>query len=75
MQVLHVLKFQTKHEKSYANAEEEAKRFAIFQETAKRIAEHNKRYEAGEVTYRQGINEFADLTREEFKKNYLGCRQ
>ncbi|KAJ8922401.1 hypothetical protein NQ315_004346 [Exocentrus adspersus] len=63
----HWINFKTEHGKSY-EAEEEAKRFSIFQENLKKIEEHNKRYEAGEVTYKQGINKFADLTPEEFKQ-------
>ncbi|XP_018566899.1 protein CTLA-2-alpha-like isoform X4 [Anoplophora glabripennis] len=65
--------FKNEHGKSY-EAEEEAKRFAIFQENVKKIEEHNKKYDAGEVTYKQGINNFSDLTPEEFKKFSGGFR-
>lgn len=69
------MKFQTKYERSYSNAEEEARRFAIFQDNVKVIEEHNKKFEAGESTYTLGVNDFADLTNEEFQKTHLGYRR
>ncbi|KAJ8959298.1 hypothetical protein NQ318_021984 [Aromia moschata] len=61
--------FKTKHGKKYESDEEEARRFEIFKEAVAKIEEHNKKYEEGKVTYTMGINQFADLTQEEFKKN------
>lgn len=65
----HIL--QSQHKKNY-NADEEAKRKAIFKENLDKINEHNERYEKGEVTYIMGVNKFADLTEEEFKTQYTG---
>lgn len=53
--------FQTKFNKSYPDAKEEAKRKAIFEATLKRVKEHNKKYDAGQESYSLGINHFADL--------------
>ncbi|KAF7284639.1 hypothetical protein GWI33_021827 [Rhynchophorus ferrugineus] len=66
--------FKVKFNRTYATPEEEQQRFNIFKANFDRIQEHNKKYEAGEVTYTQGINDFADLTREEFKSRHLGLR-
>lgn len=66
--------FEVKFNRTYATPEEEQERFNIFKTNYERIQEHNKKYEAGEVTYSQGINQFADLTHEEFKSRHLGLR-
>lgn len=60
-----------KHNKSYST-DEELKRKAIFKDNLAKIEEHNKKYATGEVTYLMGINQFADLTNEEFKNKYTG---
>ncbi|ELU07930.1 hypothetical protein CAPTEDRAFT_222628, partial [Capitella teleta] len=60
--------FKEKHGKVYADRLEEQRRFAIFRENmikARRIQEK----EQGDATY--GASPFADLTAEEFRKNYL----
>lgn len=54
------------HNKLYANPIEERTRFAIFQQNLKEIEEHNKKFEAGEVSWKQGITPFTDWTKEEF---------
>ncbi|XP_066258784.1 cathepsin L-like [Euwallacea similis] len=63
--------WKTQHKKNYENADEESNRFKIFQENVKKIVEHNKKFQAGEETWSQGLNQFADLTHEEFSKSYL----
>lgn len=55
------------HNKEYA-AEDVAKRFEIFHANMVRINEHNK----GDHSWTQGVNEFADLTTDEFNARYLG---
>ncbi|XP_014239946.1 protein CTLA-2-beta isoform X1 [Cimex lectularius] len=49
------------YSKSYATPEEEAKRKEIWETTKKRVKEHNEKYEKGEVTFKMGVNQFADL--------------
>lgn len=62
--------FKSQHGKTY-NDDEDAKRFEIFKDNLKMIAEHNAKYEKGEVTYTMGINQFADMLPEE-RKNMCG---
>lgn len=38
----------------------------IFNENRRKIAEHNDIYEKGLVTFKMGLNEFADWTYDEF---------
>ncbi|CAG9822448.1 unnamed protein product [Phaedon cochleariae] len=57
--------FKMKHGKSY-DPKEEAHRYSIFQSNMLTIANHNRKYENGESTFEMGINNFADLTPEEF---------
>ncbi|RZC32301.1 Peptidase C1 and/or Inhibitor I29 domain containing protein [Asbolus verrucosus] len=59
--------FKKIHQKSYDSAEE-LKRRNIFKENLKKIEEHNQLYKEKKVTYEMGVNQFADLTREEFSQ-------
>jgi hypothetical protein len=63
--------FKSTHNKTYADAGMEAKRFEVFKDNVNMINHHNK-YLANELGYTMGINQFADLTNAEFKRNYLG---
>ena len=40
-------------------------------DNVRRIEEHNKRYAAGLTTWTQKVNEFTDLTNEEWRSQYL----
>ncbi|KAI3459928.1 hypothetical protein Pfo_016591 [Paulownia fortunei] len=59
-----------KHGKKYKSVEEKLHRFEIFKDNLKHIDERNK------VTsnYWLGLNEFADMSHDEFKKMYLGLK-
>ncbi|XP_072378111.1 cathepsin L-like proteinase [Diabrotica undecimpunctata] len=59
--------FKVKHGKVYKNPIEERVRFSVFQSNLKLINEHNAKYEQGLVGYTMGVNQFADMTPEEFK--------
>ncbi|KAH1028829.1 hypothetical protein HUJ05_002157 [Dendroctonus ponderosae] len=59
--------FKLKHSKNYSNQVEEAKRLAIFTENFREIEEHNALYAAGLVSYNKSVNQFTDLTIDEFK--------
>ncbi|CAH1112854.1 unnamed protein product [Psylliodes chrysocephalus] len=58
--------FKATHGKSYENFDEEKVRFQIFQDNVQEIKAHNALYEAGLKTYTMAVNQFADLTAQEF---------
>ncbi|KAJ8762115.1 hypothetical protein K2173_007265 [Erythroxylum novogranatense] len=59
-----------KHGKFYKSIEEKLHRFEIFKDNLFHIDETNKKV----TNYWLGLNEFADLSHEEFKKTYLGLK-
>nr|CAB3463614.1 unnamed protein product [Digitaria exilis] len=60
-----------KYRKAYASFEEKLRRFEVFKDNLKHIDEINKKV----TSYWLGLNEFADLTHDEFKATYLGLNQ
>jgi C1A family cysteine protease len=60
--------FQHKFDKKYENVEEFDRRFKIFKENAIDIYNHNKQENK---TFTLSINQFSDLTREEFIHYYV----
>eukprot|EP00656_Telonema_subtile_P047207 TRINITY_DN5408_c0_g1_i3.p1 TRINITY_DN5408_c0_g1~~TRINITY_DN5408_c0_g1_i3.p1 ORF type:complete len:377 (+),score=110.03 TRINITY_DN5408_c0_g1_i3:180-1310(+) len=62
--------FKTDHGKSYAR-EHEPSKFAVFKDNIDFIRHHNKHL-APTLGYTVGINHFADLTKNEFKRQFLG---
>ena len=60
--------FTLKYNKTYSNHLEEFKRFIIFQENLNYIRQRNKQ----NLTYRLDVNNFTDLTRDEFNSMYKG---
>ncbi|XP_063904975.1 procathepsin L-like [Zophobas morio] len=67
--------FKTSFSKSYVNAREEAFRKQIFQKNVQHFEEHNAKFEQGLVTYTLGVNEFADMTKEEMKPYTHGLKK
>ncbi|XP_051148858.1 cysteine proteinase 3-like [Andrographis paniculata] len=64
-------RFARRYGKRYENAEEIMRRFEIFSDTLKKIRAHNQK----KLPYTLGINEFADMTWDEFRKHRLGAPQ
>jgi len=61
--------FKSSHGKEYHSVEEEAHRLEVFRANLKKIDEHNA---TPDKTWTMVVNQFADLTEEEFKTNVLG---
>lgn len=59
-----------KHGKTYNALGEKDRRFQIFKDNLKFIDEHN----SGDHSYKVGLNKFADLTNEEYRKTYTGIK-
>ncbi|CAA7398633.1 unnamed protein product [Spirodela intermedia] len=58
------------HDKSYSDEVEKAKRFEIFKDNLRFVDDHNR--PGNNNTYTVGLNQFADLSDEEFRSMYLG---
>ncbi|KAK9152999.1 hypothetical protein Sjap_000479 [Stephania japonica] len=61
----------TLHDRVYKDAAEKEKRFNVFKENVKYIEQFNK---VGNHPYKLSVNEFADLTNEEFKATRNGYK-
>ncbi|KAL5714024.1 putative cysteine protease rd21b [Ranunculus cassubicifolius] len=59
------------HRKNYNALGEKEKRFEIFKDNLNFIDEHNN---GGDDSFKLGLNKFADLTNEEYRKMYLGTK-
>ncbi|KAH9624924.1 hypothetical protein KSS87_004200 [Heliosperma pusillum] len=59
-----------RHGKIYHSIEEKLHRFEVFRDNLEHIDETNKNVK----NYWLGLNEFSDLTHEEFKSKYLGLK-
>ncbi|KAL2609161.1 hypothetical protein R1flu_027734 [Riccia fluitans] len=62
--------WEKKHGKKYLSDEERSHRMKVFKENLEYIDAHNKE----ESSYSLGLNRFADLTNEEYRKTFLGTR-
>jgi C1A family cysteine protease len=58
------------HKRAYNGLDEKQKRFSVFKDNFLYIHEHNQ----GNRSYKLGLNQFADLSHEEFKATYLGAK-
>ena len=60
--------FQNEYRKEYRNSNEKNLRFSIFKNNSKSVTAHNMAYLKGETKYYQKLNQFADMTHEEYKQ-------
>ncbi|XP_048242137.1 procathepsin L-like [Haliotis rufescens] len=66
--------FKTSYNKNYLTEENDVVRRMIWENNVKYIQTHNLEADRGLHTYRLGVNEYADLTTEEFVKQMNGLR-
>ncbi|KAG5681189.1 hypothetical protein PVAND_010646 [Polypedilum vanderplanki] len=64
--------FKYKYNKIYEHAFEEHRRCAIFTKKLNEINKRSKVLLAAKISFMEGINEFSDLTKDEFRKQYTG---
>ncbi|XP_014233547.1 cathepsin L1-like [Trichogramma pretiosum] len=64
--------FKTSYNKKYASLREEAARLSTFLANKEKIEQHNAKFDRGEVEFTMAMNQFGDLTREEFAKRMNG---
>jgi len=66
--------FKVKYGKVYKDELSEKAHYNTFLETRTAIKEHNKKFDAGLVSYYKGINQFSDMTFEEVKTVAFGFK-
>jgi C1A family cysteine protease len=71
MYASHFLGYVAEFNKDYSDAVEMAHRFSIFKQNLDIVNAHN----AKESSFKMGINQFSDLTDEEFKATHTGFRK
>ncbi|KAH8240332.1 hypothetical protein KR032_010470 [Drosophila birchii] len=68
------LAFVKEQGKSYKDVAEQQLRHKIFNENRIKIDEHNQRFANGEVSFKMAINEYSDMTSQEFSDMMTGLR-
>jgi KDEL-tailed cysteine endopeptidase len=53
---------------------EENLRYVVFKDNLDRIVRHNERHSAGHTTFTMAVNEFADMTSQEFMSTYANYK-
>jgi len=66
--------FKTSFNRFYGSLDEELKARTVFEANYKRIVEHNLEADTGIHTFRLGVNQFADKTNDEFRRQMNGFR-
>ncbi|KAL1505320.1 hypothetical protein ABEB36_004912 [Hypothenemus hampei] len=66
--------FKVQYRKTYVSNSDLLLRKQIFAKNLEKIEEHNARFRQGLVTYEMGVNQFSDLTSEEFRA-LLGTKE
>ncbi|CAM1321234.1 Uncharacterised protein PB.7181, partial [Pycnogonum litorale] len=65
--------YKKAYNKKY-EGKEDVRKMKVFMDNVKFIEEHNKKYEANQVSFGVGVNEYADMTTEEFVKVMNGYK-
>ncbi|KAM4580829.1 protein CTLA-2-alpha-like [Odontesthes bonariensis] len=60
--------WKIKFNKEYKSPDEEVKRRDIWEENKLRVEAHNREAAQGKHTYTQGLNQFSDMTEEEWSE-------
>lgn len=64
--------FKLEHKKNYDSETEESFRLNIFMENKNLVAKHNQKYHLGHVSYKLGLNKYADMLHSEFVSTLNG---
>lgn len=64
--------YKLAHGKTYENDVEEKFRMKIFMENKHKIAKHNAKFARGEVSFKMGLNKYADMLHHEFAHTVNG---
>ncbi|KAF6212413.1 hypothetical protein GE061_012935 [Apolygus lucorum] len=67
--------YKAKYGKNYESNEHESLRRTIYFTAKEKVQEHNARFEQGLVSYKLGLNRFADMLNGEFRKMMNGYRR
>lgn len=59
---------KTNHGKNYESTVEENFRRTVFEDNILKIERHNRLYDQGKVTFKLGLNKYADLLHAEFMR-------
>jgi len=60
------------HVRAYASEEEAVRRFDIFKANRAFVMSHNERARQGRISFTTALNQFADLTNDEYRQQMLG---
>ena len=63
--------FKVQFNKEFRDLKHESERRAVFEANLDTIEAHNVKYEKGLSSYKMGINQFTDMTYEEFSNTVL----
>lgn len=61
-----------RHEKQYLSKAHEELSKQTFMTNKNKVAQHNQKYERGEVSFKLGINKYADMPHDEFRRTLNG---
>ena len=66
--------YKQHHRKNYTNKDVESRRQSIWQANYDAIKKHNQEADKNVHSYRLAVNQFTDMTVDEFRKSWLGLK-